>query len=287
MSNPERMFVSIVTVTYNPGELLEPTMRSVAEQVGVQIDYVVVDGASKDGTVERLRAFGEQVQGELVQGQPVHGGSLVFRWVSEPDRGLYDAMNKGLVMAQGDYVLFLNAGDTLAHPRVLAELWSERKGAAVYYGQAMVVESMGGRELGLRKPLPPQHLNWRSLRFGMVVSHQAFVIKRERALPYDLQYRICADIDWMIRCLRALDPGVLDPGALGPEVVSSKALGVHFADRVLVHFLDGGLSSQRRKAAWKERFLIMSRHYGPLNNLLNHGWIVIRYVLRRFVPNFA
>jgi glycosyltransferase involved in cell wall biosynthesis len=282
MSNPERMFVSIVTVTYNPGELLEPTMRSVAEQVGVQIDYVVVDGASKDGTVERLRSFGKRIEEIEADGGQDERNQLTYRWVSEPDRGLYDAMNKGLVMAQGDYVLFLNAGDTLAHPRVLADLWSERKGAAVYYGQAMVVESMGGRELGLRKPLPPQDLNWRSLRFGMVVSHQAFVIKRELALPYDLQYRICADIDWMIRCLRALDPG-----ALGPEVVSSKALGVHFADRVLVHFLDGGLSSQRRKAAWKERFLIMSRHYGPLNNLLNHGWIVIRYVLRRFVPNFA
>jgi glycosyltransferase involved in cell wall biosynthesis len=282
MSNPERMFVSIVTVTYNPGELLEPTMRSVAEQVGVQIDYVVVDGASKDGTVERLRSFGKRIEEIEADGGQDERNQLTYRWVSEPDRGLYDAMNKGLAMASGDYVLFLNAGDTLAHPRVLADLWSERKGAAVYYGQAMVVESMGGRELGLRKPLPPQDLNWRSLRFGMVVSHQAFVIKRELALPYDLQYRICADIDWMIRCLRALDPGTL-----GPEVVSSKALGVHFADRVLVHFLDGGLSSQRRKAAWKERFLIMSRHYGPLNNLLNHGWIVIRYVLRRFVPNFA
>jgi glycosyltransferase involved in cell wall biosynthesis len=282
MSNPERMFVSIVTVTYNPGELLEPTMRSVAEQVGVQIDYVVVDGASKDGTVDRLRSFGKRIEEIEADGGQDERNQLTYRWVSEPDRGLYDAMNKGLAMATGDYVLFLNAGDTLAHPRVLADLWSERKGAAVYYGQAMVVESMGGRELGLRKPLPPQHLNWRSLRFGMVVSHQAFVIKRERALPYDLQYRICADIDWMIRCLRALGPG-----ALGPEVVSSRALGVHFADRVLVHFLDGGLSSQRRKAAWKERFLIMSRHYGPLNNLLNHGWIVIRYVLRRFVPNFA
>ena len=282
MSNPGRMFVSIVTVTYNPGELLEPTMRSVAEQVGVQIDYVVVDGASKDGTVERLRSFGKRIEEIEADGGHDERNQLTYRWVSEPDRGLYDAMNKGLAMVSGDYVLFLNAGDTLAHPRALADLWSERKGAAVYYGQAMVVESMGGRELGLRKPLPPQDLNWRSLRFGMVVSHQAFVIKRELALPYDLQYRICADIDWMIRCLRALDPG-----ALGPEVVSSKALGVHFADRVLVHFLDGGLSSQRRKAAWKERFLIMSRHYGPLNNLLNHGWIVIRYVLRRFVPNFA
>jgi len=276
------MNISVITVTYNPGELLEPTMRSVAEQVGVQIDYVVVDGASKDGTVERLRSFGKRIEEIEADGGQDERNQLTYRWVSEPDRGLYDAMNKGLAMATGDYVLFLNAGDTLAHPRVLADLWSERKGAAVYYGQAMVVESMGGRELGLRKPLPPQDLNWRSLRFGMVVSHQAFVIKRERALPYDLQYRICADIDWMIRCLRALGPG-----ALGPEVVSSKALGVHFADRVLVHFLDGGLSSQRRKAAWKERFLIMSRHYGPLNNLLNHGWIVIRYVLRRFVPNFA
>ncbi|MBU6193180.1 MAG: glycosyltransferase, partial [Bacteroidetes bacterium] len=96
------MHISVITVTYNPGDLLEPTMQSVLEQVGVRVDYVVVDGASKDGTAERLRAFGEKVQ----------GGSLVYRWVSEPDRGLYDAMNKGLAMATGDYVLFLNAGDT-------------------------------------------------------------------------------------------------------------------------------------------------------------------------------
>ncbi len=262
MKYPDGMSVSIVTVTYHPGDLLEPTMRSVAEQVGVHVDYVVVDGASKDGTVERLRAFGERVQ----------GGSLVYRWVSEPDRGLYDAMNKGLAMATGDYVLFLNAGDTLAHPRVLADLWDQAPGAGAYYGHAMVVESVGGRELGLRKPLPPSRLNSRSLRFGMAVCHQAFIVGRAWAKPYDLQYKICADIDWMIRCLRAL------------ELVQVKT---HFADRVLVQFLDGGLSSQRRKAAWKERYLVLGRHYGSLNNLMNHLWIVIRYVLRRFVPNFA
>ena len=276
------MFVSIVTVTYNPGELLEPTMRSVAEQVGVRVDYVVVDGASKDGTVDRLQSFGKRLEEKEPDGGQDERNQLTYRWVSEPDRGLYDAMNKGLVMAKGDYVLFLNAGDTLAHPRVLADLWSERKGAAVYYGQAMVVESMGGRELGLRKPLPPQHLNWKSLRFGMVVSHQAFVIKRELALPYDLQYRICADIDWMIRCLRALDPG-----APASDKVSGSAGSVLFADRVLVRFLDGGLSSQRRSKAWKERFTILSARYGMIPNLLNHSWIALRYVLRLFVPNFA
>ena len=277
MKYPDGMSVSIVTVTYNPGDLLEPTMRSVAEQVDVHVDYVVVDGASKDGTVERLRAFGEQVQGEQVQGdqapgERVQGGSLVYRWVSEPDRGLYDAMNKGLAMATGDYVLFLNAGDTLAHPRVLADLWDQAPGAGAYYGHAMVVESVGGRELGLRKPLPPSSLNSRSLRFGMAVCHQAFIVGRAWAKPYDLQYKICADIDWMIRCLRALELGQVK---------------THFAERVLVQFLDGGLSSQRRKAAWKERYLVLGRHYGSLNNLMNHLWIVMRYVLRRFVPNFA
>lgn len=63
MKHSGSMHISVITVTYNPGDLLEPTMRSVAEQVGVQVDYVVVDGASKDGTVERLRAFDAQIQG--------------------------------------------------------------------------------------------------------------------------------------------------------------------------------------------------------------------------------
>ncbi|MFM8686285.1 MAG: glycosyltransferase, partial [Bacteroidota bacterium] len=127
MKHSGSMHISVITVTYNPGDLLEPTMQSVLEQVGVRVDYVVVDGASKDGTAERLRAFGEKVQGELVQ-----GGSLTYRWVSEPDQGLYDAMNKGMAMATGDYVLFLNAGDTLAHPRVLEDLWAEAPGAGAY-----------------------------------------------------------------------------------------------------------------------------------------------------------
>jgi glycosyltransferase involved in cell wall biosynthesis len=276
------MHVSVITVTYNPGDLLEPTMRSVADQMGVRLDYVVMDGASRDGTVERLQAFERQIsggqnqreqdQGGRIQGGQIPGGALNFRWVSEPDRGLYDAMNKGMAMAIGDYVLFLNAGDTLAHPRVLADLWEQSPEAGAYYGQAMVVGSVGGKELGLRKPLPPPHLHSRSLRFGMVVSHQAFVVGRDWASSYDLQYRICSDIDWMIRTLKAL------------EAAQAR---ICFADRVLIQFLDGGLSSQRRQSAWQERYRILARHYGPLNNLLNHGWIALRYVLRRFVPNFG
>jgi hypothetical protein len=127
----------------------------------------------------------------------------------------------------------------------------------VYYGHAMVV-NLDGRELGLRQPLPPAQLSWKSLQWGMSVCHQAFVIKRSLALPYDLQYRICADIDWMIRCLKQ-----------APVTVHTGGL--------VCRFLADGLSSTHRKKAWKERYLVLRKHYGWLTNIINHLYIVLRY----------
>ncbi|MDP2188256.1 MAG: glycosyltransferase family 2 protein [Sphingobacteriaceae bacterium] len=234
--------LSIVTITFNAGAVLQRTMDSVAEQDYPYIDYVLVDGASHDNTVDLIKAQQQQ---------------MPLRFVSEPDKGLYDAMNKGLAMAQGDYVLFLNAGDTLADAHVVSEMFATQSEADVYYGHAMVV-NLDGKELGLRQPLPPAHLNWKSLQWGMSVCHQAFVIKRSLALPYDLQYRICADIDWMIRCLKQATVTVHTGG-------------------LVCRFLADGLSSTHRKKAWKERYQVLSKHYGWFTNLLNHVYIVLRY----------
>lgn len=237
--------LSIITITFNAGAVLQRTMDSVAEQDYPYIDYVLVDGASRDNTVALIEAQRQQ---------------MPLRFVSEPDKGLYDAMNKGLAMAEGDYVLFLNAGDTLAEAHVVSEMFATQADADVYYGHAMVVD-LDGRELGLRQPLPPAHLNWKSLQWGMSVCHQAFVIKRSLTLPYDLQYRICADIDWMIRCLKQ-----------APKTVHTGGL--------VCRFLADGLSSTHRKKAWKERYVVLARQYGILINLLNHLWIVLRYPFR-------
>ena len=158
--------LSIVTITFNAGAVLQRTMDSVAEQDYPYIDYILVDGASRDHTVA------------LIEAQQQH---MPLRFVSEPDKGLYDAMNKGLAMATGDYILFLNAGDTLADAHVISEMFAKHPGADVYYGHAMVV-NLDGRELGLRQPLPPEKLDWRSLQRGMSVCHQAFVIKLSLAL---------------------------------------------------------------------------------------------------------
>ena len=234
--------LSIVTITFNAGAVLQRTMDSVAEQDYPYIDYVLVDGASRDHTVA------------LIEAQQQH---MPLRFVSEPDKGLYDAMNKGLAMATGDYILFLNAGDTLADAHVISEMFAKHPGADVYYGHAMVV-NLDGRELGLRQPLPPEKLDWRSLQWGMSVCHQAFVIKRSLALPYDLQYRICADIDWMIRCLKQA-PNTVHTGGL------------------VCRFLADGLSSTHHKKAWKERYLVLRKHYGWFTNLMNHAYIVLRY----------
>lgn len=242
--NPPRL--SIITITYNAAAILQRTMDSVAEQDYPHIEYVLVDGASRDQTVALIEAQQQQ---------------MPLRYVSEPDQGLYDAMNKGLAMAEGDYVLFLNAGDELADAHVVSELFANRPGADVYYGHAMVVD-LDGRELGLRQPLPPEKLNWKSLQWGMSVCHQAFIIKRSLALPYDLQYRICADIDWMIRCLKQA-PATVHTGGL------------------VCRFLADGLSSTHRKKAWKERFRVLSKHYGWGPNVLNHLWIVLRFFFRK------
>jgi glycosyltransferase involved in cell wall biosynthesis len=239
--------LSIITVTYNAGKVLQRTLDSVTAQDYPHIEHVLIDGASKDNTLALLQAHAVLLPASVL--------------VSEPDRGLYDAMNKGLALAKGDYVLFLNAGDELADSHILTEIFASEAGAEVYYGHALMVD-LDGRPHGLREPLPPKRLHWRSLKRGMNVSHQAFIVKRSLALEYDLSYRICADIDWMIRILK--------------EVKSPK-----YVDAVFCRYLIEGLSSSRRKQAWTERYAVLRKHYGFWSNLFNHLYIAARFTRKK------
>lgn len=239
--------LSIITVTYNAGAVLQRTLDSVASQDYPHIEHVLIDGASKDQTLALLQAHAAQLPQSIL--------------ISEPDHGLYDAMNKGLALASGAYVLFLNAGDELADSHILTEIFASAHEADVYYGHALRVD-LDGNPKGLREPLPPEKLNWKSLQWGMSVCHQAFIVKKNLAVNYDLNYRVCADIDWMIRTLKQVE-------------------SAQFTDSVVCRFLLDGLSSNRRKLAWKERFVILEKHYGKLTNLLNHLYIAVRFFVRK------
>lgn len=241
---------SVVTVTYNAGKVLEGTLQSVLQQSYSNWEYIIIDGGSKDATLDIIQRHAEKLS----------------YWVSEPDKGLYDAMNKGLKKATGDYVIFLNAGDSLADVDSLADLAriaEEDHFPDIMYGETDLVD-VDGRFVAHRRLKAPQHLNWKSFRMGMLVCHQAFIAKRTIAPLYDLQYRFSADFDWCIRCMKVAE-------------------NIRNAEQVLIHYLNEGMTTANRKASLKERYHIMQKYYGKIRVLLLHLWFAFRFYWARLV----
>lgn len=254
---------TIITVTYQAEAVLQRTLDSVLSQDYPHVEHLIIDGASTDNTVSIANDYKEQT----LQKDP----GRVVKVVSERDKGLYDAMNKGLRMATGDYVLFLNAGDQLAEAGTLSLVAASCIGQdpmpAVIYGDTDVYDA-DGHYVGPRHLSAPDTLTWRSFRQGMLVCHQAFYALREiaRRQPYDYHYHLSADVDWCIRVMREGE---------------RRGLPMRNVHAVVCHYLDGGMSIQNHRASLKERFLIMRRHYGLLSTLLWHFWFFIRQLMRR------
>ena len=258
------MKFSIVTITYNAEKVLQRTLDSVRSQTYRDMEHLIVDGASTDKTVAMADAYRQRASYDVVVR-------------SEPDRGIYDAMNKGLRLATGDYVVFMNAGDTFHDERTLERVWgrnTELRNSetpelrpAVIYGDTDIVDSEG-RFLRKRHLSVPDRLTWRSFRKGMLVCHQAFYARLDiaRDIPYDLQYRHSADVDWCIRVMKEAE---------------RRHLPLRRVPGVVADFMDGGNTTQNHRASLKERFTVMRRHYGLLTTLTMHAWFLVRAVLRK------
>lgn len=243
----KRPLLSIITVTYNAAQSLEATLKSVANQTYTSVEYILIDGASTDATPQLLEQYAKYIN----------------TLISEPDQGLYDAMNKGIKQATGDYICFLNAGDTLLNTHTLEDLVSTlpQQLPDVIYGETQVVNEK--REfLRMRRLSAPEKLTWKSFKQGMLVCHQSFWAKRTLAEPYDLHYRFSADFDWCIRILK-------------------KAKQTHHTHLTLVSYLNEGMTTQNHKASLKERFHIMCHHYGWISTIVHHLWFILRNYLKR------
>ena len=240
---------SIITITYNAADAIEPTLQSVMAQTYTNYEYLLIDGGSKDDTVAKAKA----------------SGIRFAHIVSEPDNGLYDAMNKGIALAGGDYLCFLNAGDAFYAPDTLQTIanaaTAEKELPDVLYGETAEVDE-ARNFVRMRRLQAPKELNWRSVRSGMMVCHQAFYAKREIAPMYDLQYRLSSDVDWCIKVMKQ----------------SKKLVNVN---AIVVNYLQNGLSLQHHRASLKERFWIMSKHYGLLPTVGRHLWFIIRAIIKR------
>lgn len=239
--------LSVITVTWNAAATLERTIKSVREQSWPFIEHLIIDGGSEDGTLELIDNH-------------AHEG---LRWVSEPDKGLYDAMNKGVAMATGDYLCFLNAGDTFFAPDSVERMMRSFEDASapdIIYGETAIVDD-AGTFLHMRRLKAPENLGWKSFRQGMVVCHQAFMVKRELFEPYDLAYRFSSDFDWSIRMMK-------------------KAKTIHNSRLTLINYLKEGMTTRNRKASLKERYRIMAHHYGQLSTFAHHLWFIVRAVVK-------
>lgn len=254
---------TVVTCTFNAGQVLQRTLESVLRQEYNKVEHLVLDGRSNDNTVALAQSYKEK--SDLA----ACGHRVVV--VSEPDSGLYDAMNKGLRRASGDYVVFLNAGDVFPSPATLQHVAAcVEEGVvlpAVLYGDTDIVDA-AGRFLRHRRLAPPEQLSWKSFRRGMLVCHQAFYARTDiaRNNPYDLSYRLSADVDWCIRVMKEAD---------------RRGLPLTYVHEVVVNYLDGGMSVTSHKASLRERFRLMAHHYGWLSTLAMHAWFVVRAVLKK------
>jgi glycosyltransferase involved in cell wall biosynthesis len=255
---------SVITITYNAGNVLQRTLQSVLSQTYEGVEHLIIDGASKDNTV----ALAERYKAESDASDNHH--KVIIQ--SEPDQGIYDAMNKGLTQASGDYIVYMNAGDSFPNADTLEQIvhraqLNQTPSAelpGVLYGNTDITDA-AGHYLHPRRLQPPSKLSWRSFRQGMLVCHQAFYARTDIAknLQYDTQYRYSADVDWCIRVMREGERA---------------SLPLYNINMVVACYTEEGATTRHHRESLKERFRIMCRHYGYLSTVAMHLWFMIRAI---------
>ena len=270
LDEPSLPKITVVTVTYNAEQTLERTLQSVASQTYPRVEHLIVDGLSVDGTLSLIQEYAED--------NSVCDTPHEIQFIREPDSGLYDAMNKAIDNANGDYLVFLNAGDKFHSDDTLERVvetvssvhgneFDEATWPAVLYGETDIVDD-NGVFLRHRRLQTPEVLSWRSFLSGMLVCHQSFYVRTDmaRQFHYNLRYRFSGDFDWCIRIMK-------DAQQQGQSLFNTRM--------VLTDYLSEGMTTKNHRKSLLERFRIMCRHYGYLTAIGQHLWFVLRLVVKR------
>jgi glycosyltransferase involved in cell wall biosynthesis len=229
--------LSVITVVFNNVQDIERTLLSVINQTYPAIEYIVIDGQSTDGTLDVIQRYKDRIAKVII----------------EKDEGIYDAMNKGLAIATGEYVIFMNSADEFYANNTVEQVFATSPDADIYYGETEMINE-AGEVLGQRRHKAPDQFNWRSFNYGMSVSHQAIYIQKSITEPFDSQYQLSADIDWIIRAAK-------------------KAKKIVNVNQYVARYQVGGMSKAKHRQSLFERFDIMKRYYGLIPTVLNHAVI--------------
>lgn len=241
--------ISLVTVCYNAAPLIKDTLQSAVSQTYRNIELVIIDGGSTDDTVAQARAFGD------------YTGTLV----SEPDKGIYDAMNKGIGAAKGEWIYFLNAGDSFCDNRVLEDIFGQRnlEGIDLIYARIQTVNEPTGINY-----IAGEQASFPDFYFRYPLHHQATFTRKSAFADiglYDTSLRINADNKWQMTFFRRHQ---------------HKAL---FIDRVVAFYDIQGASYHKRMKGYRE-FLSYTRTLLPfhihLANVLLYPliWVKVKFI---------
>jgi glycosyltransferase involved in cell wall biosynthesis len=239
--------ITVITICYNAEKFIEKTLQSVQNQTFKDYEHLIQDGVSKDATLRIVEKY----------------RSEKMSVVSEKDKGIYDALNKAVENAKGDYVCFLHAGDIFYDEKTLEKIFQTVDNQDFIYGDTIMFNEKTGEKRQWYKQKPAEaHFSHKSFINGMVVCHQSMIVKREKSAVYTVgKWKIANDLDWTIRTLQ--------------QCKTFKDVGFPIA-----YFLEGGVSDQRRKDALKERFAILRQHFGFAPTLLQHIKIIFQALFR-------
>lgn len=180
-SSDSHPLITVVTVVFNAVETVEQTILSVINQTYDNVEYIVVDGASTDGTLDVIKKYEDKID----------------CWISEPDKGIYDAMNKGIGLASGEWINFMNAGDLFYDVEIIKEVFEGKQyDASVIYGNTMIIFNYG---TVLYTPKVPSLSNT-----SMPFNHQSVftLIDEFSNRKYNTRFKICADFDFYYNMLK-------------------------------------------------------------------------------------
>ncbi|MBO6190527.1 MAG: glycosyltransferase [Alloprevotella sp.] len=255
--------ITVATVARNAAGLIERTILSVEQQIYPAVEHLIIDGNSNDDTLQIVQHYIERNSIAAVRHE--------INCLSEPDAGIYDAMNKALSLSTGRYIVFLNAGDTLPHPdtlsRIAALIGQQEADPAVVYGDTDVTDGEGNF-LRHRRLAPPEDLDWHDFKQGMLVCHQAFYARTDiaRRTPYNLKYRLSADYDWALRVMKEAE---------------QRDLSLVYAKAVVANYMHEGATTRNHRRSLIERFRIMTHHFGLSVTLAQHFWFVLRLFIKK------
>lgn len=244
--------LSIVTICYNAELYIEKTIQSILKNKPDWVEYIIIDGASKDKTMDIVDRFQNDI--DLIK--------------SETDKGIYDAMNKGQSLAKGEFINFMNAGDCIKETFYtdFDHCYSDQ--TDIIYGETEYV-TLKGEELGTRSNYTsrklPKELIKRKFLWGQVVSHQSFIPRLKFCQPYDIQYKISADYKWMLDVFNSIDRK--------PNAKQTK--------NSICTYLTDGASIQHRNIGLKERYQIMNKDFGWFRNNLFHVLIIAKGIFTK------